>query len=1065
MKHYLRYISLFVLLLITSNRLCAQLIYECDFELQAEREQWVLNAGKDGQQAQLANLWYMGENGNYSKSGEWGLYISHDKDEFKYKSKIDNDMFVTAWRELTIQNKGTYTVFFDWRGVGKRKPNEGLYVFWIPESASVQPYSESSYFAPTFIPATGSTQGLQEKVEFGQGQFNFTTSANNEQGKLVVLFRCLRDEEDSISSGFSVDNICISGTGCSTLSNLDYSISSTNSDLTVTWQGNGSSYDLQLRQPEFDVWIDANSTANQYVFTDLEEGRVLLRVRSRCRNGSVSPYEETAFYYYHKADLCIDYMELNKQTCSWAPYYYEDWAWSYYKLHKPLPVIAPEIQYGPRDFGSDDYVNTMHTLHMKDGEYDQYTEGKLLTKPAGAKASVRIGKFEGTHVSRVTYTYKVPEEEHSLLMLHYALVLPSPHDKDGDTLHNPVFTMEVLADGWPIPHNCGEANFVAGDNTRTDDWHPVNDGELYWKDWTDLGINLSDYQGMTITVRFTATGCAYTAHGGYAYITLECENGTIERQFCNSGDDHTKFKAPDGFYYRWYKANARRDRDGVVLQDEVISEEQEFSIEALDFETYNVDMISKTNRDCYYTLEVSGVPREPRAKIEAKHEAVDCRNIVHLKNLSGIVSVDPTTGRETITEDKMRYFTWNFGDGNSLISDDEDIEHEYPIEGGDFLITLGGTIPGTDSLCTDTTTYLLSIPSLIVPDEEVHISEGDRYRSVSYLDPNTDTDHDRGPVTLTDITEYGCEALTKVYVHKKNFQYKDTLCEGGYYQIADNRFENSGIYTVNLRNRYNLDSIITLNLTIDPTLQLQIDSVVTRCADDKLFILPYTVLKGRMDTLVLRSGTDAQAAGFQAEYGFAPYSEIEIPMPDSARPGYYSFTLSAGTERCPAPDYAVLVQNSYPADIVAQKDGLLGVLNEDYNGGYVFTNFLWYKNGEPLTDADRSYLQVYESDLDNEFSVMLTDTTGVAVPSCPIVYGNVSTAVSTIRKEQIYPTFLPSGNMINVPKGAQYEVLTPTGNIVSRGTAQLGQLKAPAVSGVYIIRLNNNNQTARIIVY
>ena len=53
--------------------------YSCDFEDAAARSRWVLNpTANQSTYNSLANKWYIGEPGNNSRTGQYGLYISND---------------------------------------------------------------------------------------------------------------------------------------------------------------------------------------------------------------------------------------------------------------------------------------------------------------------------------------------------------------------------------------------------------------------------------------------------------------------------------------------------------------------------------------------------------------------------------------------------------------------------------------------------------------------------------------------------------------------------------------------------------------------------------------------------------------------------------------------------------------------------------------------------------------------------------------------------------------------------------------------------------------------------
>ena len=46
----------------------------------------------------------------------------------------------------------------------------------------------------------------------------------------------------------------------------------------------------------------------------------------------------------------------------------------------------------------------------------------------------------------------------------------------------------------------------------------------------------------------------------------------------------------------------------------------------------------------------------------------------------------------------------------------------------------------------------------------------------------------------------------------------------------------------------------------------------------------------------------------------------------------------------------------YPASLIQQRwDDVLGILNSEYNGGYDFQGFQWYRNGQPIEGATAPY--------------------------------------------------------------------------------------------------------------
>ena len=67
--------------------MAAQVVYQCDFEDEEERAQWVLN---DGPRAdRCPNKWYMGAAANTTQDGAYGLFISDDGENAEYSGSTN----------------------------------------------------------------------------------------------------------------------------------------------------------------------------------------------------------------------------------------------------------------------------------------------------------------------------------------------------------------------------------------------------------------------------------------------------------------------------------------------------------------------------------------------------------------------------------------------------------------------------------------------------------------------------------------------------------------------------------------------------------------------------------------------------------------------------------------------------------------------------------------------------------------------------------------------------------------------------------------------------------------
>ena len=110
--------------------------YSCDFETEEARARWVLNpTANQSILNQIANKWYIGEPGNNSKTGHYGLYISDDNGvTAHYQSKA---CWNFAYDTVALDHSpaGDYTIYFDYCAMANIASEfDGLYLFWIPDS-------------------------------------------------------------------------------------------------------------------------------------------------------------------------------------------------------------------------------------------------------------------------------------------------------------------------------------------------------------------------------------------------------------------------------------------------------------------------------------------------------------------------------------------------------------------------------------------------------------------------------------------------------------------------------------------------------------------------------------------------------------------------------------------------------------------------------------------------------------------------------------------------------------------------------------------------------------------
>lgn len=203
-----------------------------------------------------------------------------------------------------------------------------------------------------------------------------------------------------------------------------------------------------------------------------------------------------------------------------------------------------------------------HVVMTNPNEKDINTGSILRTIPIGESASVRLGNSStGAQAESISYNYQVDTSEADLLFLKYAAVLQDPNHS---IARQPRLTLEILnQSGMHINESCTFADFRANANLG---WN--RHGMNLWKDWTIVGVDLSQYHGQTIKVRLTTYDCAESGHYGYAYFTLSCGKKKIEIVNPCTTSTTVTFSAPAGFNYQWYnEANSMISTNRTVTVD------------------------------------------------------------------------------------------------------------------------------------------------------------------------------------------------------------------------------------------------------------------------------------------------------------------------------------------------------------------------------------------------------------------------------------------------------------------------------------------------------------------
>lgn len=946
---------LFIIILfcgfLTTNQLFAKTeltstTYRTDFEDSEEREKWVLNQGPLG--SSCANKWYIGKPG--ANEGMFGLFAAANESSADY---VNKGVSVVAVRTLTL-DPGDYELSFDWKAGGLNDA-DGLYVCWVSESVGAKINSGITNILQDFVLKYGveiAPDEAPDSIRLFQQNWNTQKMMIGSDGTPThLVFVWNNGASGPKQPGASIDNICILPQGtCSAPTN--FSVNAKGHDYVVSWRGAADSYDLKIFCHMTNEWYYHNGlTSKSFVVEDLEEGMKTFYIRSNCDTIAGS-WTSMSSFFFHPDARCINYLSLSNKNCAFGLF------------------DNPMMSMGAVDKGYQSKFSR-HTLHYDPMEYDPITGGRLKTVHEGDLASVRLGNWDiNREAEAVFYDYVVDTTDGALLLLNYAVVMEDPQH---DITSQPKFTLDITEGDKPLEFGCGSAFFAAG-HGMDKTWHSfaaTGTGSTggYWKEWTTVGINLAAYHGKSLRIKLATYDCDASGHFGYAYFTLGCSSGKIQGLSCGDSPENG-FKGPDGFKYRWYLPSN---------PEKVLSTDQVYTVPSNDTLTYYLDVIQPTNSDCYFTLQASAIARWPQANGSYEASVESCQNVVKFTNKSYILRENQITNITERTTEPCETFLWDFGNGET--STDENPTYVYP-QGGTYTVTLYAGI--ANGACMSDTSFTITLPMIGTFADTTHVTI---CHGQSYEFPKGEYRFTSGFYADTAMTSYGCDSiavLDLVVAPKYDSVVVENICSHEEYFFNGERITKTGKYKQSLKSVYGCDSITTLDITVNESLILQFDTIVSACGDDTKLLMPYERKSGYLDVCTAEIDVNGQKYSVEADIT-TQQNVIIVPLPEDIKPGYYSVNLSFGEKACGGESRDIPLNVYYPRDVVTQRWGdVLAVRNVDYNGGYNFVAFQWFKNGSPIEGATSSIYYAPDGlELDAEYSVLLTRASdNVSIMSC-----------------------------------------------------------------------------------
>ncbi len=183
-----------------------------------------------------------------------------------------------------------------------------------------------------------------------------------------------------------------------------------------------------------------------------------------------------------------------------------------------------------------------HTIIAAPG-FDPNTGGGLVLPAPGFGQVARLGNNgTGAQAEGLSYTLTV-DPTNALFVYTYAVVLEEPGHTPAE---QPRFELQVR-DQFNNIIPCTYYEVAAGAGVPGFQ----SFGAIIWKDWEQVGVDLSAYMGQTVTIEARTGDCDLGGHFGYGYLVGECQPLEINLNFC-SGATSANLTAPDGFAsYLW----------------------------------------------------------------------------------------------------------------------------------------------------------------------------------------------------------------------------------------------------------------------------------------------------------------------------------------------------------------------------------------------------------------------------------------------------------------------------------------------------------------------------------
>lgn len=285
------------------------------------------------------------------------------------------------------------------------------------------------------------------------------------------------------------------------------------------------------------------------------------------------------------------------------------------------------------------------------------------------------------------------------------------------------------------------------------------------------------------------------------------------------------------------------------------------------------------------------------------------------------------------------------------------------------------------------------------------------------------------------LNSVGCDSFCYMNLYVTDAPYNEPhdtiMCLGHPFMWGNKFVDEKGTYIDTINNIYSCDSVYRVIKvdTLDCCTHLtQLELVKPLfCADTKDYTMALEYTGGMPRDYILTFDYHGRQNGFHdVSHKYTPYevsenyatipvnfdySESQYIVPN----GYECRVLVVDT--CERPFKYELIDTinvRYPSWIVEQHlSNTFTLLNDKYNGGYIFSQYQWYANDKPIIGATQSYISVYTEPSENVAysALVVRENDGVGALSCPIYLKVVQTEdVITEHYILVKPTVISAAN-------------------------------------------------------